>query len=68
MTCESDWETRHPQDFIRIREEKIVPDWVRPVVPDQYVFVCTIFTSRALADIGVADCARADNSTMPPNY
>ncbi|HET8686202.1 MAG TPA: hypothetical protein VFM18_06005 [Methanosarcina sp.] len=30
MTCKDDWELRHPQDFIKIRPEKIAPDWVRP--------------------------------------
>jgi len=28
--CKNDWETRHPQDFIRIREEVVVPPWTRP--------------------------------------
>lgn len=37
--CHNDWESRHPQDFIRIREEKIAPDWVRPVAPDNFVTV-----------------------------
>lgn len=37
MACSSDWEARHPQDFIQIRQEKIAPDWVRPVAPDQFV-------------------------------
>lgn len=68
MTCESDWETRHPQDFIRVRQEKIAPDWVRPVVPDQFVLYCDLLNSRALADTGVADCAKADNTYLPPNY
>lgn len=39
MACHSDWETRHPQDFIQIRQEKIAPDWVRPVAPDQFITV-----------------------------
>lgn len=68
MTCESDWETRHPQDFIRVREEKIAPDWVRPVVPDEFVLSCTLVTSSGIADFGTADCARADTDTRPPHY
>ncbi|HET8688199.1 MAG TPA: hypothetical protein VFM18_16315 [Methanosarcina sp.] len=35
MTCKDDWELRHPQDFIKIRPEKIAPDWVRN---DHYMF------------------------------
>lgn len=28
--CEKDFETRHPQDFVRPRPEKIAVDWARP--------------------------------------
>lgn len=30
--CERDWEPRHPQDFVRARQEHIVPPWVRPPI------------------------------------
>lgn len=29
MVCNKDWETDHPQEFVRPRTEKIKPDWVR---------------------------------------
>lgn len=28
--CRKDFETRHPQDFVRPKVEKIVPEWTRP--------------------------------------
>ena len=30
MVCKDDWETRHPQDFVRGVADKIVPAWTRP--------------------------------------
>lgn len=32
MVCASDWETRHPQDFLRVRKERISVPWTRPDV------------------------------------
>ena len=37
--CADDYETRHPQDFIRLREEQISPPWTRPVAPDTFTSV-----------------------------
>jgi hypothetical protein len=68
MTCDKDWEVRHPQDFIKIREEKIAPDWVRPVTTDTFVSYCDVFTSQGVADMGTADCAKADYKVTIPNY
>lgn len=31
--CAKDWETRHPQEFVRARPEKITPPWSRPADP-----------------------------------
>ncbi len=39
MTCETDWEMRNPQDFLRIPEEKVSPPWARPEGEDQFVNV-----------------------------
>lgn len=61
--CHKDWELRHPQDFIKVREEVVVPPWTRP---EKYTFtyVCTQITIQGQADIGVADCAQADRHTI----
>lgn len=61
MTCEKDWETRHPQTLIRIRGETAVPTYTRDD-PEVYLPYCDIVTSSAYADLGTADCMQADNN------
>jgi hypothetical protein len=38
MTCLGDWETRHPQDFVRGVADKVVPPWVRPEAADYFIY------------------------------
>ena len=52
MTCSADWELRHPQDFIKIKAEKIAPDFVRN---DNYSFRETI---------GIVDTARFEEEVL----
>ena len=72
MVCSEDWETRHPQDFVRGVADKIAPPYTRPEQADTFVFTCDLLTSQGSADYGVADCARADvnrgftTSNWPP--
>jgi len=35
--CRADFETRHPQDFVRGRYDKQLPAVVRPEPPDRFV-------------------------------
>lgn len=37
MVCEHDYELRNPQDFLRVRPEKISVDWARPESIDVFV-------------------------------
>ena len=67
MVCSEDYETRHPQDFIRVKAETIVPPWTRPEPPDDFVFMCYIWGLSAYADLAEADCARADYALLPYN-
>jgi hypothetical protein len=60
MVCSNCFEVRHPQDFIRIPKDDPSVPWSRPETPID-AYVCTYITAQGLADIGVADCARADN-------
>ena len=57
--CGSCWETRNPQDFLRISPEKIVPEYTRPEADDSFTYVCSIFAWGG-ADNAEADCAQAD--------
>ena len=38
MVCDKDWETRHPQDFVRSVKEGTIP-WSRPEPNDVFVTV-----------------------------
>lgn len=63
--CAKCWEVRNPQDFVKVAAERIVPLWTRPEPADNFLFVCTLWSSSGYADLGQADCARADNTTFP---
>lgn len=39
MTCDKDWEMRHPQDFLRVNKEVISPPWARPEGEDIFISV-----------------------------
>lgn len=64
MTCEKDWEPRHPQDFIRGVPDNPAPPWVRPDPADSYLAACNIVTNSGYSDMASADCAQADNTTF----
>jgi len=66
--CEKDWEARNPQDFIKVREERIAPPWTRPRPPTEYVDVCYLWGESGYADWAVADCAVASNNTFTPEF
>lgn len=60
MVCERDFETRHPQDYVRARAERPAPPWTRPDSAPEFLYTCTPNGSSAVADAAVADCAIAD--------
>lgn len=66
ITCEKDWESKHPQLSIRIPKEQMVPDFVRPEPTDLFRTFCTPWGRSGFADLGEAGCAQADNAI--PNY
>lgn len=47
--CKSDWEPRHPQDFIKTKLDKIVVPFSRPEPAD--VFVEVNYTNLYVADL-----------------
>lgn len=65
MVCDKDFEQRHPQDFIRVRSEKLLPEWVRPRTPDSFVETCFLWGVSGYADLATADCMKADNASLP---
>ena len=62
--CSKCWEPRHPQTLIKVHGESAFPKIVSKDV-DVYIGICDIVSSSAYADLGVADCLRADNNTVP---
>ena len=42
MVCPSDFEERHPQDLIKIPQERPAPPWVRPVPAHQFATVAPV--------------------------
>ena len=67
IVCRDDYETDHPQKYIRIRETGLAVQPIRSEPEDDFGdYVCYIYAINAFADLGEADCARADIST--PSY
>ena len=56
--CAEHWEPRQPQDFVRSVPDVITPPWAQPP-SDVFTALCTLESSSAVADVGVASCARA---------
>ncbi len=40
--CRKDWETRHPQEFVRSRPERTTPEWTSPDTDTVYPDLSTI--------------------------
>lgn len=66
MVCDADFELRHPQEFVRVRPEKIAAPWVRPEVDILTGPTCWLWMQSAYADLGTADCMQADY--LPMSY
>lgn len=54
------FETRHPQDFLRVPREDISTPWARPDPEPEYLYICYLWGRSAYADLAEADCAQAD--------
>jgi len=69
MVCSHDWETRHPQDFLRVPVDNPAVPWVRPQGEDQFVpttYICLPENSVAVAGVGVAGCMVAGKVSVTP--
>lgn len=60
--CDTDWESRHPQDLIRPIPDSPALPWTRPEGTDSFVTPsnlpagCTILGTQSVAGVGVAGC------------
>jgi hypothetical protein len=68
VVCHKDFETRHPSTLYNYKGHVSVPSFIRKDPVDQFVFVCTIQTNSAYADMGTADCMQADNTRFTYSY
>jgi len=68
MVCDKDFEHDHPQKYLRVKEDKQVPEWVRNRPQDTFQETCYIWGRSAYADLATADCAQADNDTFPYEF
>lgn len=60
LVCADDYEVRHPQDFVRARQDKITVPFQRPIpelVFTNVVYICTIEGKTAIANLAVAGCS-----------
>lgn len=64
LVCEKDYEPRHPQTLIKVHGERAFPEFVSKDI-DVFIGFCDIMTSSGYADMGTADCMKADNNATP---
>ena len=74
IVCPEDYETRHPQDFVRTRQDKISVPFVRPI--PQLVFTdvpyidtgntnyCTITGTQAIPSLCIPGCMIPNKDTL----
>lgn len=60
IVCAKDWESDHPQKYIRVRSDPKPVPFIRTDPEEIFIHVCTPTTSSGMADYATADCARAD--------
>ena len=60
MVCPDDYETDHPQKYIRVEPDGLPVSDPRPRPVDTFDYVCYIYAKQAYADLAEANCAQAD--------
>lgn len=58
-TCDSCWEPRHPQDFVRGVPDFPAPPWTQSQT-DVFTLFCTLEGRSAIVSQAVVDCAVVD--------
>lgn len=66
MVCHEDYETDHPQKYLRVHETGESVPYIRNDPPPLFQTVCYVYAIAAYADLGEADCMQADKAT--PSY
>jgi hypothetical protein len=61
MTCQADWEIRHPQELIRPIPDQSKLPWTRPEATDIFIAKCTVNGRSDIAGLAVAGCSLLGN-------
>lgn len=65
LVCNSCWEPRHPQTYIKVVGEKAFPDIIsKEPTTDIFQGVCNVATSSGYAGLGSAGCMQAGNNSV----
>jgi hypothetical protein len=64
IVCKDDFETDHPQKYIRVRESGLAVPEIRDRPGDVFTEYCTMWSRYAYADLATADCGTADSSSI----
>lgn len=65
IVCPEDWETDHPQKYLRVQSDPKQVPFIRTEPTDTFITVCYITGLSAYADLATADCSRADYQPLP---
>lgn len=61
MVCREDYEIKHPQLMLRVQPDNPSVPWTRPEGDEVFVGpACFLWMQSAYADLGTADCMKAD--------
>ena len=63
--CNDCWEPRHPQELLRVPKDDPHVPWARPGGELETGPACWIWDQSAYADLGTADCMKADYTPVP---
>lgn len=74
IVCEDDYEHRHPQDFVKARQDKISVSFTRPRPPDLFTDIdyvdtgninyCTITGQQAIPSLAIPGCVVPNKYTI----
>lgn len=68
MTCDTCWEPRHPQDFVRVQPEHVSVPYTRDGRSETFAQICYIDGKSCYAGLAIAGCAIAGNQQYTADY
>lgn len=55
--CREDWEPRHPQDYVKVKEDVIPVPIARPEPEPIFIEACTVAGRMGVVGVGTVGCA-----------